>query len=51
MPDQVYTISSTVMTAQSSTQVSASSNNGDWYYDNSTNIFSYIGIRIDIDFC
>jgi hypothetical protein len=44
MPDQVYTISSLSMTTQSSTPLSASNNsNGDWYYDNTTSYFSYIG--------
>ncbi|CAF3091006.1 unnamed protein product [Rotaria socialis] len=43
MPDQVYTISSTSMAYQSSTPLSgATSNNGDWHYDNNTSLFSYI---------
>ncbi|CAM4838655.1 unnamed protein product, partial [Rotaria magnacalcarata] len=43
MPDQVYTISSTSMAYQSSIPLSgATSNNGDWHYDNNTSLFSYI---------
>ncbi|CAF0853204.1 unnamed protein product [Didymodactylos carnosus] len=43
MPDQVYITSSSVMAAQSQTPLSpTTSNNGDWYYDNSTNYFSFI---------
>ncbi len=43
MPDRVNTISSTMYRAQSSAPLTSASNNGDWYYDNSTSIFSYIG--------
>jgi len=47
IPDQVYTISSSTMATQSTTPLSGStSNNGDWYYDNSTSLFSYIGKSI-----
>ncbi len=43
-PDLVYTISSLSTTSQSYSPLSAStSNNGDWYYDNTTSTFSYIG--------
>ncbi|CAF1377186.1 unnamed protein product, partial [Adineta steineri] len=43
MPDQVNTISSSSMVTQSSTPLSGlTSNNGDWYYDNDTSLFSYI---------
>jgi hypothetical protein len=44
MPDQVYTLSTSTLVAASSTPLSGSTNNnGDWYYDNSTKNFSYIG--------
>ncbi len=47
IPDQVYTISSSTMATQSTTPLSGStSNNGDWYYDNTTSLFSYIGKSI-----
>ncbi|CAF3592631.1 unnamed protein product [Rotaria sordida] len=42
MPDRVNTISATTFTAISSAPLTTASNNGDWYYDNSTHIFSYI---------
>ncbi|CAF4749992.1 unnamed protein product [Rotaria sp. Silwood2] len=42
MPDRVYTLSVFTVTAMSTTPLSASSNNGDWHYDNTTHIFSYI---------
>ncbi|CAM2722167.1 unnamed protein product [Rotaria socialis] len=43
LPDQVYTLSTTLMTSQSSAPLSPlTSNNGDWYYDNTTTFFYYI---------
>lgn len=45
MPDRVYTTSSSQLVDQSSTPLSEASNNGAWYYDNSTNEFSYIGMN------
>ncbi|CAF0819146.1 unnamed protein product [Rotaria sp. Silwood1] len=42
VPDRVNTISATTLTSPSATPLTSASNNGDWYYDNSTNIFSYI---------
>jgi len=52
VPDQVYTVSSSLMATQSQTPLSASNNsNGDWYYDNTTSLFSYIGIFISTLFC
>lgn len=42
-PDQVYTTSGTIRASFSASPLTSSSNNGDWYYDNSTHIFSYIG--------
>jgi hypothetical protein len=50
IPDQVYTISSSSMVTQSSVPLSGSnSSNGDWYYDNTTSYFSYIGIFLFAD--
>ena len=46
MPDLVYTISGSTLVTQSSTALTSASNNGDWYYDNSTNLFTYIGNKI-----
>jgi hypothetical protein len=42
-PDQVNTISSTTFTTISNAPLTAANTNGDWYYDNNTNLFSYIG--------
>jgi hypothetical protein len=42
MPDQVYTLSTTTLVNQASAPLTSSNNNGDWYYDNNTNTFSYI---------
>jgi len=44
MPDRVYTISSTQLTDQSPSPLTAASNNGAWYYNNATFEFTYIGI-------
>ncbi|CAF3664415.1 unnamed protein product [Rotaria sordida] len=42
-PDIVYTISSSLVFSQSNTPLNDStSNNGDWYYNTNTSIFSYI---------
>jgi hypothetical protein len=43
MPDQVYILSTTTLVTQATAALTPSNNNGDWYYDNSTNTFSYIG--------
>ncbi|CAF2963963.1 unnamed protein product [Rotaria sp. Silwood2] len=42
MPDRVNTISASTLTSPSVTPLTSASNNGDWYYDNSTSTFSYI---------
>ena len=46
LPDLVNTISSTTLVNPSSVPLTAASNNGDWYYDNTTGEFSYIGKRL-----
>jgi hypothetical protein len=46
MPDRVFTTSNSLAVTGSLTPLSAASNNGDWYYDNVTSIFSYIGTYI-----
>lgn len=43
LPDRVNTLSSTTLVNPSSAPLTAASNNGDWYYDNTTNEFTYIG--------
>jgi hypothetical protein len=42
MPDQVSTTFGSTLVTQSTVPLTSASNNGDWYYDNSTNTFSYI---------
>ena len=46
IPDRVYITSSTVLAAMSAVPLTAASNNGEWYYDNNTFIFSYIGMSL-----
>lgn len=43
LPDRVYTVYGLGLIARSVFPLSAASANGDWYYDNATKIFSYIG--------
>ncbi|CAF3637436.1 unnamed protein product [Rotaria sp. Silwood1] len=42
MPDRVYITSASILATESTTALTASSNNGEWYYDNTTSTFSYI---------
>ncbi|CAF1300760.1 unnamed protein product, partial [Adineta ricciae] len=42
IPDQVYTTSSSLATQSSKPLSGLTNNNGDWYYDNATALFSYI---------
>ncbi|CAF3397266.1 unnamed protein product, partial [Rotaria socialis] len=42
IPDRVYTTSSSILAASSNTPLTATNNNGDWYFDNATKEFSYI---------
>lgn len=42
LPDRVSTTSSIVLN-RAAGPLTAASNNGDWYYDNTTNEFTYIG--------
>ncbi|CAF0745209.1 unnamed protein product [Adineta steineri] len=42
LPDQVNTVSSLSLVSESASPLTAASNNGDWYYDNTTQEFSYI---------
>lgn len=43
MPDRVYITSTRVLAYLSSGPLTALNNNGDWYFDNTTLTFSYIG--------
>jgi len=42
IPDRVYTTNDLVLASASLTPITAASNNGEWFYDNSTSMFTYI---------